>query len=319
MPTDVRAFAIRRDPNRRQWVIAWSLTLALHVLAMIGLQASRNWSPPPPREVKPEPIQLTFVGAPPVKAQPKSPSYFTELPADRKDKAPEHADFLSNVTSRARDRVPGGDQSLPRMTGDLDAPSVAMQSGHVDPTPASPPPPPEAQPTLDAEGKVTLESLKGPSHVSSTPLVTRPPGQSSLRYPNESTAPGNSDIRQGEMNNPSGNAELTGDMSLSTTEWNWAPWLQRFGRRLMSVWIAPPAYYMGILKDGGWTTVELEIARSGQVLRMEVLEEQGHPSLTRAATAALHAMMPMEVLPSDFPDKTLILRVRLIYPKIRSN
>jgi hypothetical protein len=36
-----------------------------------------------------------------------SPQTFTELPPDRADKAPEHADFLSNVTSRARDRAPG--------------------------------------------------------------------------------------------------------------------------------------------------------------------------------------------------------------------
>ena len=30
------------------------------------------------------------------------------------------------------------------------------------------------------------------------------------------------------------------------------------------------------------------------------------------------AISPMEPLPADFPDKTLILRVRMIYPKVRS-
>jgi hypothetical protein len=74
---------------------------------------------------------------------------------------------------------------------------------------------------------------------------------------------------------------------------------------------------MGLLKEGGWTVVEMEIARSGQVLRMDVLEQQGHPSLTLAATGALRAIAPLEALPADFPEKTLILRVRLIYPKIR--
>ena len=92
---------------------------------------------------------------------------------------------------------------------------------------------------------------------------------------------------------------------------------KRFGRKLMAAWIAPPAYYLGVLKEGGWTVVEMEIARSGQVLRMDVLEEQGHPSLILAATSALRSISPMEALPADFPEKTLILRVRLVYPKIR--
>jgi hypothetical protein len=124
-------------------------------------------------------------------------------------------------------------------------------------------------------------------------------------------------MRQGEMDNPRGNAELTGDVSLNTIEWEWAPWVQRFGRKLMRVWIAPPAYYLGVLKEGGWTVVEMEITHSGEVLRMDVLEEQGHPSLTRAATIALRSVSPMEALPANFPEKTLVLRVRLTYPKIR--
>lgn len=320
MLADVRALALRQDPNRRQWVIAWSLTLALHALAVLGLQANRHWVTTPPPESKPEPLQLTFVGPPSTNVKPKAPTYFTELPADRKDKAPEHADFLSNVTSRARDRVPGGDQSLPRMRGETDAPSVALQSGQVEPKPASTPAAQEAQQRQGAGDKTTLEVPKSTAPavpVTPAPLVSPDAGQSSQRFPNESTAPGNSDTRQGEMDNPEGNAALTGDVSLNTTEWEYAPWLQRFGRKLMRAWIAPPAYYIGLLKEGGWTVVEMEIARSGQVLRMDVLEEQGHPSMIRAATGALRSISPMEALPADFPEKTLILRIRMVYPKIR--
>jgi hypothetical protein len=119
------------------------------------------------------------------------------------------------------------------------------------------------------------------------------------------------------MDNPRGNAELTGDVSLNTTAWNWSPWIERFGRKLKTVWYAPPAYYMGLMKDGGWTVTEMEIARSGKVLRMDVLEQQGHPSLTLAATNALRSMAPVETLPADFPENTLILRIRLFYPKVR--
>lgn len=323
MPADVSALALRRDPGRRTWVIAWALALALHALAVAGLQAGRHWVPSPPQALEPEPIRLTFVQPPAATAESKGPTYFTELPTDRADEAPEHADFLSNVTSRARDRVPGGDQSLPRMSGVADAPSVAMQSGRVEPQPAGAPAEPAAPQPPGAEDRATAEATKSVAGgASATPqprdaTTPRDAGPSSKDFPNESTAPGNSDIRQEEMDNPGGNAGLTGDVSLSTTAWEWSPWIQRFGRRLMHHWFAPTAYYIGVLKEGGWTVVEMEIAPSGQVLRMDVLEEQGHPSLTNAATIALRSMSPMEKLPANFPDKTLILRVRLIYPKIR--
>ena len=312
---------LQRRPQRDTWFIAWSLALALHVLAMLGLQARQRFAPAPPPPAKLEPLKLRFVTPSPATAAPTQPNYFTELPADRADQAPDRADFLSNVNSRARDRVPGGNESLPRMSGESDAPSVALERGRVEPAPASATrttPATEAPQPTAADGKVSLESPKGTGRTPSTPLVLRDAGQASENFPSTSSAPGNSDIRQPEMDNPAGNAPLSGDVSLNTTAWDFAPWIQRFGRRLMSAWIAPPAYYFGVLKEGGWTVVELEIAPSGQVLRMDVLEEQGHPSLIRAATSALRTISPMEKLPADFPEKTLILRVRMVYPKYRA-
>jgi hypothetical protein len=120
------------------------------------------------------------------------------------------------------------------------------------------------------------------------------------------------------MANPDGNASLHGDVSLNTTAWDYAPWLQRFSMQLRDGWYAPMAYSMGILKEGGWGVFEVEIARSGKVLRLEKIEEQGHPSLIRSAHSALRSVSPIEPLPADFPEPTLILRIRMIYPKIRT-
>jgi hypothetical protein len=53
------------------------------------------------------------------------------------------------------------------------------------------------------------------------------------------------------------------------------------------------------------------------MLRLQVLEEHGHPLLGEAAQSALRNMNPIERLPADFPEPTLILRIRMIYPKIR--
>jgi TonB family protein len=85
----------------------------------------------------------------------------------------------------------------------------------------------------------------------------------------------------------------------------------------MELWFAPPAYYMGILKEGGWAEIEVEISRSGQVLRVDLLGQQGHPSLIRAAESAVRAAAPTAPLPSDFPEPTLILRIRMFYPQVR--
>lgn len=128
---------------------------------------------------------------------------------------------------------------------------------------------------------------------------------------------GSSDFPQPEMANPSGSSGLTGDVSLNTTAWDYAPWLQGFGRRLMHRWIPPMAYSLGILKEGGWAEIEVEISKSGELLRMKVLEERGHPSLSEAAQSALRTMPPIERLPTNFPEPTLILRIRMIYPKLR--
>jgi hypothetical protein len=315
----VSTATLRSATNPRTWVIAWALTLALHVLIVIGLQLGHRWTPAPPRPLTPAPIRLTFVGKPPASAERRQPTMFTELPADRADRPPQHADFLSNVTSQARDRVPGGDQSLPRMSGETDMPSVAMQAGRTEPSPASPRPQPATPPSQNADAKGTTAAVTSGegAAVAPGPHGAPPPSPASGTIAHESKVSGNSDIDQGEMDNPSGNAGLTGDVSLSTTAWDWAPWIQRFGRRLMRAWYPPPAYFLGLMKEGGWAVVELEITRTGEVTRMDVLEQHGHPSLTFSATSALRAISPMEPLPADFPDKTLILRVRMIYPKVR--
>src|SRR6185503_15298778 len=72
------------------------------------------------------------------------------------------------------------------------------------------------------------------------------------------------------------------------------PLLQRFGRQLMRRWIPPPAYAIGLLKDGGWAVFELEISRAGEILRLQVLEEHGHPLLRQASEGALRNMHPIE-------------------------
>src|SRR5262249_19897685 len=102
----------------------------------------------------------------------------------------------------------------------------------------------------------------------------------------------------------------------STTAWNYAPWLERYKRQLLRQWAAPPAYELGLLKEGGWAVIDVEISRSGTMLRCELRDQLGHPSLILPARNAVEAVSPVEPLPESFPDPTLILRIRMIYPKL---
>lgn len=315
---------VKRDSDRNAWVISWGLTLALHLAGFLGLPGLRLSAPAPVAIRRPEPIRLVFKGSRPETRGAERPRLFSEQPPDRADAAPEVPDFLSNVTSRARDLVPGGDGALPRMEGDGDAPMVKLESSGNPSSPLSMTPQ-LTQPLIPQSAEVYPGSGPAPQPQTETsedratspkpqePDLPRP--MSDVAFLGTARSAGNSDIDQPAMDRPHGNAELTGEVSLNTTAWNYAPWLQRFGRNVMRWWIAPPAYYMGILKEGGWAVVELEISRSGKVLRHELLEEHGHPSLIRAAEAALHA--PIEPLPADFPEPALILRIRMVYPRIR--
>jgi len=273
------------ESDRRDWIIAWVVALALHVVAILVFASLARLAHP--RTQPPDAVQVMLV--------PDDPRTFTEQPPDRAEQTSENAQALSNVTSRARDQEPGGSAALPRARGDNDVPAVKLAPKQASSEFATPTP----QSTDPFSSR--LDRVPPPS---GHPVPPGPTGPS-----------GNSDVPQPDMNNPDGNAALTGDISLSTTEWNYSPWLQRFGREVMRRWIAPPAYRMGLLKDGGWAVIDMEIMPDGKVLRVDLVGQQGHPSLILAAQSALHGMNPVEPLPADFPDKTLILHIRMVYPK----
>ena len=298
---------VKRNSDRDGWVIAVVLALALHGGGILLLYCLPLVASGPTEVRKPVVVRLVL---PPETRETKQPQYFSELPPNRADAAPKKPDFLSNVTSRARDRVPGGADNLPRMKGEGDAPTVKLEPNG---SPSSSPGPESKQPSNhqtpespsdDAQRQRQTEAALG-----LVPLPKRiEPGSGGVT----------SDIYQPEMDRPDGNASLIGDVSLNTIAWDYAPWLQDFERKVMRGWFAPPAYSFGLLKEGGWGLFQLDVSRSGRVLRLELLGEQGHPLLIRTAQSALSNAAPLEPLPADFPESTLVIRVRMTYPRIPS-
>jgi hypothetical protein len=283
----------------RGLTVALALSLSLHVLLGAGFVLLR---PLEQADGRPEQKFLEVSLAPR-----EDPTFFTELPEDRADAAPEQADFLSNVDSRARDRTPGGDDRLPSSEGAAPVPQVELVHGE----PATPTPP--------AEPADAAEPAETPREETPDPF----PAPESLRERFASRSDnfrpqpvGLSDIAQEALANPSGNAILPGDITLSTTAWEYAPWLQHFRRSVESHWHPPVAYRMGLID--GQLTVRVEIARSGELVDLSVLRQDvGHRSLSEAVTYALRAGARYRSLPAHFPEESLVLWITFVYPTVR--
>jgi len=327
----------------RIWLVAILATLLLHLLVFMGVIITRPFTPAPLAAQEPDPIQLVFTD--PVPPQPKSqePTQFTELPPDRADQAPEHPDFLSNVDSRARDEVPGGADALPHSEGESEFPHVEMLPGAPQPKdPAAeqgdaeeaskpvPEPAPEEKQTSEDDKKTVAPggTFETPLESSDKPKTPPPPapdplagllrkkGGAETQNPTKFQRPeGIYDIIQEALRNTNGNADLFGGVSMNTTAWDFAPWLQRFMREFVRDWNAPTAYYMGII--WGKHEIQLEIGRDGSLMRMDVLSQEGHESLIQASELSFETIAPFEPLPRDFPEPTLILNITLTYPRIR--
>jgi outer membrane biosynthesis protein TonB len=111
--------------------------------------------------------------------------------------------------------------------------------------------------------------------------------------------------------------EDIGAISLSTYEWEWAPYINAMKNKLERVWYAPTAYYrLGLIH--GYTVIRYTVDRSGNMTDMEVLYQEGHNSLEISSVSAIKALFPFLPLPENFPEETLTITVKLIYPDLRA-
>jgi len=332
------------------WFLIFVLSLLLHGALTLIIWVARPFSPQNLEISTPEPIQLVF--AEQIDPPSNEPRTFSELPEDRNDERPENPDFLSNVTSKARDDVAGGvSGEMPHLRGESEAPHIRMDpdvpgtiseprsryeksSDTAEKNPASKRSPTDQFaeesressriPSLGYELK-KIEEMKGKtreSEAAASKIQEERTSQESHVSPVESMSrkstpslSGTADLYQEAMEFRTGNTALSGIVSMNTTRWAYAPWLQRFRRNLMRSWLAPVAYYMGIVH--GYTTVELDIAPDGTLNSLKTIEEEGHVSLHETSTSLFKVLAPYHPLPADFPEKSLILRIKLIYPPRR--
>lgn len=331
---------MKQDPRSRQywwWAILAAVLWHLAALGILGWWAP--WDNLNSEVETFEPIQMVFAPSPIDGESPPrdEPREFTELPEERADLAPTDPDYISNVDSRARDRAVDEETTdVPRLEGESPAPHVGLSPDVENPPPPTPEgsgdpesttPTGEPQPEEGAVADATDE--RG---TQLRPADTRSPVDGRRGRPGETrdragaptpvpplehqVGPTLSDMRQEEMRNPMGNVPLFGDVSMNTVAWPWAPWLQQFQRNFLRGWsnFVPYAYRIGVIH--GKQVVQLEIAKDGTLLSIDVLEREGHGSLEEASLANLRSFAPYGPLSADgsFPEPTLRLQVTILYP-----
>lgn len=103
-----------------------------------------------------------------------------------------------------------------------------------------------------------------------------------------------------------------GGISINTTAWDFAPYLLELKHRIKQHWI-PPLAFTALGAIHGYTWVRFRVLPDGHMEAMEVLEEEGHESLTRSSLAAIRGAAPFRPLPDDFPEDHLEITFGFYY------
>ncbi len=284
----------------------------------------------------------------------KLPNRFTSVPERlAQEEMPEDPDFAAMYNSQAADRLDGGDGNSPAAAEEWIVPQIAIREDNLEgaggeeivtqPLPQAPEESSQG-PTGD-QGETGEEQTgedQGELGQWALPPEDPAPGEENdqdaqdkeeetpdledwwgsdlptlLKSGEEGEAGDRGfDFNQIERGAPSAGVSYVGEFSLSTYEWNYAPWLHKFSNQLYRHWIPPYAYRsLGMIH--GMTRVRLVIAKNGHLDSFEVLETEGHQSLHEASEAALKAFAPYMALPASFPEEYLVLTIGLHYPALR--
>jgi len=282
-------------------------------------------------------------------AQPKQYTAVPERLATQEP--PEDPEYLAMYHSIAADRIEGGDDSAPPAADEeSEFEKVAIRKEELDGAggvvynPQSIPPeisPPAPAPAAGSEatqqrgaessalGEEALAEANQDGSDREGEKVTEDPSQEptqaewlsggapSILKEGKQGAQGDRgfEFDQMAMGKIEGNAVITGNYSLNTYEWEFAPWMHRFEQDLRRNWFAPYAYALGVID--GRTVVKFTVERDGRLSGTEVVHSEGHESLHQASLAALKASAPYAPLPKNFPEENLVITLTLLYPPLR--
>ncbi|MBN2413324.1 energy transducer TonB [candidate division KSB1 bacterium] len=113
-------------------------------------------------------------------------------------------------------------------------------------------------------------------------------------------------------NNQESSAEDAGGISLSTYEWNYAPYLLYLKRRVRDHVYPPAAFYqLGVIN--GEVILKFTIFKNGSITDPQLITNKGHDSFISTSINAIKASSPFKYLPDDFPEKELEIIWTFVY------
>lgn len=284
------------DQHHKILIIALIISILLHLVLFwfIGFKNLLAFERDTERESIPEEVTFIFP-----ENKPPEPIQAREIVQNinENDERPDQSDLLSERNSRARnpDRTDiSGDRPLSAGNSPF-----SNLSG-----------PPSERSFKDFGSKrFSSKALTGESAERPRP-ETEERGEAGQQ---SSEAEGSNQI----LDQKKFSVEEVGSISLSTYQWEWAPYINAMKNKLYRVWYAPSAYYeLGLIH--GHTVIMYTINRSGNLVALEVLNHEGHPALEKSSTDAIQALFPFLPLPDQFPDETLVITAKLYYPDLRA-
>jgi hypothetical protein len=111
-------------------------------------------------------------------------------------------------------------------------------------------------------------------------------------------------LAEAGLDNQASRAPELGSFSLNTYAWEFAPYMLWLKNQIQRNIYPPPAFtHMGIIN--GRTILRFRISRDGVLLRLELLNYEGHKSLMETSARAVQLSAPFRALPKDFPEEYL--------------
>ena len=281
--------------NRRfRWFLA--ISLLLHMIFFAGYGAYTHF------ELFPTPDQPQ---------QEENPIVFevVESPNPPEEQPPEKARYASDRNTRAANPVRTPERGdLPFQVGDMAEPVPERMV------------PPQSQPSPAAPAQQPAESqseMEEPAEQSQLGYLPPSPTFSRDALLGRASAPAvRPERRVPALDNRKFSVDDLGGFAFNTYDWNFAPYLLYLKKRIEKNIFPPPAFTrMGIIE--GRAVVRFVIAKDGKLLSLQVLQSEGHHSLTETSVNAVEVSAPFRPLPSDFPEDVLEVTGTFIYKVYR--
>ena len=115
--------------------------------------------------------------------------------------------------------------------------------------------------------------------------------------------------------------EVTNDdklqYSMNTYKWTFELYMENWAIDLQKWWKPPLDYAYGKVPDGGNIWIQVNLEKSGRLLGYRIMDSQVTAEMELRVIQALIGSLKRPPMPVQFPEKTLVVNWRFIYPPIR--